>query len=240
MTHSTRPFPAAEIKKLANELLSLEKQIATNNEAKSIIYKTTQAHYGASVGDGLRSAVGLLRLEPHKRAEKMKAGLYAEDIVKIVLDEAQPSPAPANQNTPRPSLVHPHEARVLEGTLDPIIMAAATGNMAAAINEAMPTAAIDAVSALVNLKYSKAAATQAVTAVIQKYGDQPLKELIRLALKGSNKHAFVIRPPAEPPCSKAITADGETFDPETGELGANIEERVVADETRAAAQCRAN
>jgi hypothetical protein len=56
--------------------------------------------------------------------------------------------------------------------------------LAAELDAPRPTAAADAVSALVNLGYGQAQAGAAVSAAMRKAGDdQPTEKLIRLALK---------------------------------------------------------
>jgi Holliday junction DNA helicase RuvA len=58
------------------------------------------------------------------------------------------------------------------------------GKLAAELDAPRPTAAADAVSALVNLGYGQAQAGAAVSAAMSKAGDdQPTEKLIRLALK---------------------------------------------------------
>jgi holliday junction DNA helicase RuvA len=58
------------------------------------------------------------------------------------------------------------------------------GQVAAELSSAKPTAASDAVSALVNLGYGQSQAAQAVSAAIRKSGDDlPAEKLIRAALK---------------------------------------------------------
>ena len=61
---------------------------------------------------------------------------------------------------------------------------AALSKLAAELDAPRPTAASDAVSALVNLGYGQAQAGAAVSAAMKKGGDdQPTEKLIRLALK---------------------------------------------------------
>jgi Holliday junction DNA helicase RuvA len=61
---------------------------------------------------------------------------------------------------------------------------AALAKVQAGLDGPQPTAAADAVSALVNLGYGQAQAGAAVAAALRKAGDdQPTEKLIRLALK---------------------------------------------------------
>lgn len=99
-TTTTRPLPDDQIKKLANQLLDLENQISELQGAKSTIYKATKGNFGAGIAAGLKTAVGLLRLEPEVRVQRLAAGEYALAILKIVDEVTVDATTHANANTP--------------------------------------------------------------------------------------------------------------------------------------------
>ena len=111
----TTPLPTVEIRKLVTNLLDLEKQIKELQDAKSTIYKSTKGNFGAGIASGLKTAVGLLRLEPQEREQKLAAGGFALEILKIVDDDSETTPAHANENTPaEPGFVGWKKQRDLE------------------------------------------------------------------------------------------------------------------------------
>lgn len=113
-TTTTTPFPREKIKTLAKELLELERQIAELQGAKSTIYKTAKGNFGAGIAAGLKTAVGLLRLEPEVRVQRLAAGEYALAILKIVEDVTTETPVHANANTPEPGFEGWRKQRDLE------------------------------------------------------------------------------------------------------------------------------
>lgn len=114
ITTTTRPLPDEQIKTLANELLELERQIAELQGAKSTIYKAAKGNFGAGMAAGLKTAVGLLRLEPEVRVQRLAAGEYALAILKIVEDVTTEAPVHANANTPEPGFEGWRKQRDLE------------------------------------------------------------------------------------------------------------------------------